>query len=129
VNWRRFIVIVLGTVGFAGFFSSFGVFHHLEGISPTKPISAAGQVYQLRDGDYLFYVTREQYRLFYTMCWGGFGLGVLAALLSYRWKVVKNLTPRGWEYPPNQSMKRTAPWRNEFSLLATTPCRGLSLSR
>jgi hypothetical protein len=99
VNWRRFIVIVLGTVGFTGFFSSFGVFHHLEGISPTKPISVAGQVYQLRDGDYLFYVTREQYWLFYTMCWGGFGLGVLAALLNYRWKVVKNLTPCGWEYP------------------------------
>jgi len=99
VNWRRFIVIVLGTVGFTGFLSSGGVFKHLEGISPTKPISTAGQVYQLRDGDYLFYVTREQYRLFYAMCLGGFGLGVLAALLNDRWKVVKNLTPRGWEYP------------------------------
>jgi hypothetical protein len=29
----------------------------------------------------------------------------------------------------NQSMKPTAPPRNEFSALATTPCRGLSLSR
>ena len=30
---------------------------------------------------------------------------------------------------PNQSMKPTAPFRNKFSVLATTPCRGLSLSR
>ena len=29
----------------------------------------------------------------------------------------------------NQSMKPTAPWRNEFSVFATAPCRGLSLSR
>jgi CubicO group peptidase (beta-lactamase class C family) len=30
---------------------------------------------------------------------------------------------------PNQSMKPTAPLRNKFSQLTTTPCRGLSLSR
>jgi len=29
----------------------------------------------------------------------------------------------------NQSMKPTAPLRSNFSLVATTPCRGLSLSR
>jgi hypothetical protein len=29
----------------------------------------------------------------------------------------------------NQSMKPTAPLRNEFNVFATTPCRGLSLSR
>jgi hypothetical protein len=29
----------------------------------------------------------------------------------------------------NQSMKPTAPLRNKFSVIATTPCRGLSLSR
>jgi hypothetical protein len=29
----------------------------------------------------------------------------------------------------NQSMKPTAPFRNQFSELATAPCRGLSLSR
>jgi hypothetical protein len=34
-------------------------------------------------------------------------------------------------YPnkPNQSMKPTAPWRYNLSVFATTPCRGLSLSR
>jgi hypothetical protein len=30
---------------------------------------------------------------------------------------------------PNHSMKPTAPWRCNFSVFATTPCRGLSLSR
>jgi hypothetical protein len=29
----------------------------------------------------------------------------------------------------NQSMKPTAPLRNAHSVIATTPCRGLSLSR
>jgi hypothetical protein len=31
--------------------------------------------------------------------------------------------------PPNQSMEPTARWPNNVSVLATTPCRGLSLSR
>jgi hypothetical protein len=30
---------------------------------------------------------------------------------------------------PNQSMKPTAPLRNNFSVIATDPARGLSLSR
>jgi hypothetical protein len=30
---------------------------------------------------------------------------------------------------PNQSMKSTAHYRYNFSVFATTPCRGLSLSR
>jgi hypothetical protein len=30
---------------------------------------------------------------------------------------------------PNQTMKPTAPGRNDFSVFATTPCRGLSFSR
>jgi uncharacterized membrane protein len=30
---------------------------------------------------------------------------------------------------PNQTMKPTAPFRSNFTVLATTPCRGLSLSR
>jgi hypothetical protein len=32
-------------------------------------------------------------------------------------------------FRPNQSMKPTAHWRNKFSVFATTPYRGLSLSR
>jgi hypothetical protein len=33
------------------------------------------------------------------------------------------------ELSSNQSMKPTALWLSNFSVLATTPCRGLSLSR
>jgi hypothetical protein len=32
-------------------------------------------------------------------------------------------------FPPNQSMKPTAPLRGNFSVFATDPARGLSLSR
>jgi len=30
---------------------------------------------------------------------------------------------------PKAKMKPTPPYRNDFKLIATTPCRGLSLSR
>ena len=42
------------------------------------------------------------------------------------------ITSQSMDYSPttsNQSMKPTAPLRNKFSVFATTPCRGLSLSR
>ncbi len=38
-------------------------------------------------------------------------------------------SPRGDAVPFNQSMKPTAPFRNAFSVFATTSCRGLFLSR
>ncbi|HEY3914279.1 MAG TPA: hypothetical protein VGN61_07310, partial [Verrucomicrobiae bacterium] len=98
VNYRRYIVIVIGTVGFTGFFASFALFFHLQGISPTIPIAAAGQVFQLNNHGYLFYVTREQYRLYHVLL-SGWGLGALAAVLNYRWKVVRNLTRDGWRLP------------------------------
>jgi hypothetical protein len=98
MNYRRFIVIALGTIGSAGFFLSFGIFYHFEAISPTMPIAAAGQVYQMNNHGHLFYVTRAQYRLFHILLWG-WGLGVLAAILNYRWKVMRNLTPDGWRLP------------------------------
>ncbi len=93
------LLIIVGTIGITSFFLSFPFFYTLERNSPSRPAPVARQVYELNDHGYLFYVTREQYWLFNTMCWGGFGLGFLAALLNYRWKVVKNLTPRGWRYP------------------------------
>jgi hypothetical protein len=37
--------------------------------------------------------------------------------------------PKHYAVSSNQSMKPTAPPRNAFSVFATTPCRGLSLSR
>src|SRR5713101_8556941 len=46
-----------------------------------------------------------------------------ARLRSVRERVDKRLQTS------NQSMKPTAPLRDNFSVLATTPCRGLSLSR
>ena len=53
-------------------------------------------------------------------------LQILSQLFSEsrrRWSVI---IPR---MHPNQLMKPTAPFRSKFSVLATTPCRGLSLSR
>jgi hypothetical protein len=97
VNWRRFIVIVLVTIGITSFFSSFAFNSSLRKTSPTTPV--ANQIYQMNEHGYLYYVTKEQYWLFNALCWGGWSLAALAAILNYRWKVVKNLTRRGWEYP------------------------------
>jgi hypothetical protein len=99
VNYRRLIVIVLGAVGFTGFFSSFAVYQHLVRVSPSVPTVLSGQLYRLSEHGYLFYVTRQQYWLFYGLLLGGWGLGALAAVLNYRWKVVRNLTREGWRFP------------------------------
>ncbi|SRR6266496_3139869 len=51
-------------------------------------------------------------------------LMLLNAAMYFRFKHRFHSTPAS-----NQSMKPTAPCRNKFSVFATTPCRGLSLSR
>ena len=63
------------------------------------PDSLSTQLYTLNEHGYLFNVTRGQYWLFHTLLYGGWTLGMFAAILNYRWKVVKNLTLRGWRYP------------------------------
>jgi hypothetical protein len=99
MNYRRLIVIVFGTIGIASFFASVMLYHHLMSVSPTVPILATNQIYQLNQHGYLFYVSHQQYVLFRVLMIGGWGLGVFAAILNYRWKVVHNLTRDGWRLP------------------------------
>lgn len=89
----------MATIGVTAFAVSFLVFRMLERSSPTTPVSAAQHVYQMNSHGYLFYVTREQYWLFYILLYGGWSLGALAAVLNWRWKVIHNLTPQGWQLP------------------------------
>ena len=90
---------MIGTIGFSSCFISFPYFYALKRNSPRAPLPATQQVYELSDHGYLFYVTREHYWLFYSLFWDDWTLGVAAALLNYRWKVIKNLTSHGWEFP------------------------------
>jgi len=99
VNYRRYILIALVSVGTTAFFASFGVFYHFRAVSPTMPITATGQVYPINDHGHFFYVTREHYWLFHILL-SGWWLAALAAVLNYRWKVVPNLTRDGWRLPP-----------------------------
>jgi len=92
-------LIIIGTIGFSSFFISFPYFYALERNSPHAPLAVARQICELNDHGSLFYVTREQYWLFHGLVWGGWTLGAAAALLNYRWKVIKNLTPHGWQLP------------------------------
>jgi len=44
-------------------------------------------------------------------------------------RVTRVISIRRLHKASNQSMKPTAPFRNNLNIIATTPCRGLSLSR
>jgi len=79
------------------FFLSFPFFYPLERNSPSAP--TAQQNHQLSNHVHDFYVTREQYWVFEIFVYGGCMLFVVAALLNCRWKVIRNLTPNGWEFP------------------------------
>ncbi|MEY2520953.1 MAG: hypothetical protein QOF24_2712 [Verrucomicrobiota bacterium] len=87
------------TVGVCSFLGSLLLFQALGRRSPTTPDLPARQTYQMTNHGYLFYVTREQCWLFYGLLYGGWGLGASAALLNWRWKVIHNLTPQGWQLP------------------------------
>lgn len=87
------------TIGVTSFFGSFLYFYALERSSPHTAVSITRQTFELSDHGYLFYVTREQYWLFQVLSWGGWCLAALGAILNYRWKVIHNLTPHGWELP------------------------------
>ena len=99
MRYRRLILIVMVTVGVFCFVASFPFFSVLERNSPTTPNPATQQTYELNDHGYLFYVTREQNYVFRILLHGGWALGVLGALLNYRWKVIHNLTAQGWQLP------------------------------
>src|SRR3954451_23489546 len=94
---RRLALIIIGTIGITSFFLSFPYFYRLCASSPRSPDTAAQQVYELSDHGYLFYVTRDEYWLHSALVYGGWSLGALAALMNYRWKVIHNLTPQGWQ--------------------------------
>ena len=96
---RRLTLIIVGTIGFTSFFLSFPYFYRLRNSSPRSPLPATQQVYELSDHGYLFYVSRDEYWLFRGLLYGGWTLGALAAVLNYRWKVIHNLTPQGWQLP------------------------------
>jgi hypothetical protein len=121
VSYRRLFLIILGTIGIASFFLSFPYFYALERNSPNAPVRAMQQISELSDHGYLFYVTRDQSRLFHILVWGGWSLVALAAVLNYRWKVIHNLGPAGWHLP-NTPRARARPSKHVYAvgaLLAT----------
>ena len=70
--------------------------------------------------------------LIYTRC-----VGIFFILSGFVWLFMQSAAESRHRNPnigvvtfaSNQSMKPTAPLRDNFSVFATTPCRGLSLSR
>ena len=75
-------VTIMGVIGIAGFVASFVFYDHLMRISPTAPNPATHQVHELNQHGYLFYVTSGQHFTFFTLLLGGWGLMVVAVVLS-----------------------------------------------
>ncbi len=86
-------------IGVCSFLTSFILFESLERGSPTTPQPSAHQTYHMNSHGYIFYVTRKQHWLFYSLLYGGWALAAFAAVLNWRWKVIHNLTPEGWQLP------------------------------
>jgi hypothetical protein len=75
-------VVFVGGIGLGAFVASFVFYDHLMRISPTTPNPATRQVYELNEHGYLFYVTRTQHSIFFTLLVGGCGLIFIASVLA-----------------------------------------------
>ena len=88
-------VVFVAPIGLAGFVASSVFYDHLMHISPTTPNPATRQVYELNQHGYLFYVTSSQYSTFFTLLLSGWGLMVVAVVLSQLAKHRHKLSSHG----------------------------------
>ena len=87
-------VVFVAAIGLAGFVASFVFYDHLMHTSPTTPNPATRQV-ELNQHGYLFYVTSSQYSTFFTLLLSGWGLMVVAVVLSQLEKRRHKLSSHG----------------------------------
>lgn len=70
-------------------------YDHLMHISPTAPNPATHHVHELNQKGYVFYVTSGQHFTFFTLLLGGWGLMVVAVVLSQLAKRRHKLSSHG----------------------------------
>jgi hypothetical protein len=99
-------VIALGTLAVTLFLSFIAMDKYYYTARPRQPDPQSGRIYRERvkgwGGVADVYLTRTEKLPYEHADWILVGYGLLfftAALLNQRWKVVRNLTLRGWEYP------------------------------
>lgn len=105
-TFRKTIVITMAALAVMLFLSFIAMDRYYYSSRPRQPDPQSGRIYRERvkgfSGVADVYLTRME-KLPYDYAGSiltGYGLlFFLAALLNQRWKVVRNLTLRGWEYP------------------------------
>jgi hypothetical protein len=104
--FRKAIVIVLATLAVTLFLSFIAMDPYYYSARPRQPDPKSGRVYPEKvkgfGGVADVYLTRSEKLPYRYADWILVGYGILfftAVLLNRRWKVVRNLTLRGWEYP------------------------------
>ncbi len=90
---KKSLVIAMITVGFASFVLMLGLFFYLQVHSPSTPSPATGQVYQLNDHGYYFYVSKTESILQDVLFFAFAIFGVGAGILNVYWKVIPDNNP------------------------------------
>lgn len=103
---QKTVVITLAVLAITLFFSFIALDPYYYSTRPRQPDTESGRIYRERvkgvSGVADVYLTRTEKIPYDYRGWilGAYGaLFLTAVLLNQRWKVVRNLTPRGWEYP------------------------------
>ncbi|MGZ3513775.1 MAG: hypothetical protein ACXU93_07500 [Thermodesulfobacteriota bacterium] len=66
-------------------------FFHFQGIAPTKPNPATGQIYEVNNHGWIFYLTREQELVTFIPCGVAIISLIALVLLEWRWKIYKQI--------------------------------------
>jgi hypothetical protein len=103
---QKTVVLTLGVLAVTLFFSFIALGPYYYSTRPRQPDAQSGRIYRERlkglSGVGDVYLTRIEKLPYDYADWilGAYGaLFLTAVLLNQRWKVVRNLTPRGWEFP------------------------------
>src|SRR2546423_8219674 len=103
---QKTIVIALGTLAITLFLSFIAMDKYYYSTRPRQPDPQSGRIYPERvkglSGVADVYLTHTEKLPYNYVNWILTAYGLLfftAVLLNQRWKVIRNLTPRGWEYP------------------------------
>jgi hypothetical protein len=103
---QKTIVIALATTAVTLFLSFIALDPYYYSTRPRQPDPQSGRIYLERvkglSGVADVYLTRTEKLPYNYATWILTAYGALflsAVLLNLRWKVVRNLTARGWEYP------------------------------
>src|SRR6266536_5271812 len=96
---KKIILISLGWVSLLSWFLFIHFYYfYFRNVAPTRPNSATGQVYEVNNHGYVFYLNKQQAILAFIPC----GLAVIAfvtgAILESRWKVYEKIYGK-WSKP------------------------------